>query len=106
MASQDTTISEVSGSADLSDFIRVPGRLAKDDPNWIEPLHFERRRFLTAKTNPFFDHADVKLWLAKRSNRTIGRISAQIDHNMPAHTCGKVGMFGMLDGEDESVIAV
>ena len=105
MAPQNISITEVSGRRDLTDFIRLPGQLAADDPNWIEPLHFERRRFLTRKTNPFFDHVDVKLWLAKRGGQIVGRISAQIDHNMPLHEGCKTGMFGMLDGRDDDVIA-
>ncbi len=105
MASQGITITEVTGRGDMTRFIRLPGEISGDDPNWIEQLHFERRRFLTPKTNPFFDHADVKLWLAKRGDKTVGRISAQIDHNMPLHEGSKVGMFGMLDGQDEDIIA-
>lgn len=105
MAQRNLSITEVSGRRDLTSFIRLPGELAKDDPHWIEPLHFERRRFLTPKTNPFFEHADVKLWLAQRSGKVVGRISAQVDHNMPLHEGAQVGMFGMLDGEDAEVIA-
>ena len=105
MASQDLSITEVASRGDMTRFIRLPGELATGDPNWIEPLHFERRRFLNPKTNPFFDHADVKLWLATRQGKTVGRISAQIDHNMPLYEGEKVGMFGMLDGEDHDVIS-
>lgn len=101
----DITIKEVTSRSDMTRFIRVPGQLAAHDPNWIEPLHFERRRFLTPKTNPFFDHADVKLWIALRGDKTLGRISAQIDRNMPLQDGGKVGMFGMLGGQDGEVIA-
>ena len=105
MASKDLSITEVAGRSDMTSFIRFPGELATGDPSWIEPLHFERRRFLNPKTNPFFDHADVKLWLAKREGKTVGRVSAQIDHNMPLHEGEKVGMFGMLDGEDSDVVS-
>jgi len=104
MASQQLSITEVAGRQDMTDFIRLPGQIAADDPNWIEPLHFERRRFLTPKTNPFFEHAEVKLWLAKRNGETVGRISAQIDHNMPLQDGGKVGLFGMLDGQDDEIV--
>ena len=105
MVSQDISITEVAGHRDMTEFIRLPGRLAKDDPNWISQLDFERRRFLTPKTNPFFEHADVQLWLAKRAGKTVGRISAQVDRNMPHHEGQKIGMFGMLDGQDDEVIA-
>lgn len=61
-------------------FVEFPYRLYRDDPCWVPPLRFERRRFLSARHNPFFDHAEVALWLARRGRRVVGRISSHIDH--------------------------
>jgi len=105
MPSSNISVTEVVSRKDLTRFIQLPGQLAASDPNWIEPLHFERRRFLKAKTNPFFEHADVRLWLATKDGKPVGRISAQIDHNMPTDEDRRVGMFGMLDGQDDEIIA-
>jgi len=57
----------VEGSRQIEEFIRIPGRLSAADPNWVEPLWFERRRFLSPRTNPFFEHAEVAMWLAQRN---------------------------------------
>lgn len=90
----------VAGKAELDRFIRVPMRLGASDPNYIAPLLFERHESLTAKGNPFFQHADVQFWLAVRNGRDVGRISAQIDHLNPQTTEG-VGHFGMIAAEDD-----
>jgi len=86
-------------------FIRLPGQLARHDPAWIEPLLVERRQFLSPRHNPFFSHADVRLWLARREGRPVGRISAQIDRLAPPAGGKRVGFFGMLDAREEDVLA-
>ena len=83
MAGGPIQIISVASKAELARFIRVPLRLGASDPNYVPPLMFERGESLTAKGNPFFDHADVQFWLAVRDGRDVGRISAQIDHLNP-----------------------
>ena len=48
-------IAEVQSREDETAFIRLPGQLAADDPNWVEPLMIERREFLDKKHNAFFE---------------------------------------------------
>jgi hypothetical protein len=92
-------VTPVEGRKQIEEFIRLPGRLSAADPNWIEPLWFERRRFLSPRHNPFFEHAEVAMWLAMRDGRPVGRISAQIDRLAPAVDGLKLGYFGMLAAE-------
>jgi hypothetical protein len=93
----------VQGSKLLSEFIRLPERLHGDDPQYIAPLHMERRDALTAK-NPFFGHADLQFWLARRDGKYVGRISAQIDHQALAIRPDAPGQFGMIAAEDDPAI--
>jgi GNAT superfamily N-acetyltransferase len=93
-------IQPVAGKSMLDRFIRLPMRLSAGDPNYIPPLLLERQESLTPKTNPFFQHADVQLFLAVRDGRDLGRISAQIDHLNPQTAAG-VGHFGMIAAEDD-----
>ena len=65
----------------------------------------ERMEALTPKTNPFFDHAEVQLWLAVRDGRDVGRISAQIDLLTPDDGGPPVGHFGMIAAEDDPAIS-
>ena len=90
----------VEGRALLNRFIRLPGRLHRGDPNYVAPLHLERRDALTAK-NPFFSHAEVQFWLARRDGRDVGRISAQVDRQALALRPDAPGLFGMIAAEDD-----
>jgi hypothetical protein len=95
------SVKPVEGRRQTDEFIQLPGRIAAADPNWVEPLWFERRRFLSPRHNPFLEHADLALWLAWRDGRAVGRISAQIDHLAPDAGGLKLGYFGMLAAEDD-----
>ena len=93
----------VEGARLLDAFIRLPERLHSDDPNYIAPLHTERKDALTNK-NPFFGHADVQFWLARRAGRFVGRITAQIDHQALSLRPDAAGQFGMIAAEDDPAI--
>ena len=101
----EIVIRPVGTRADREAFLRLPGQLAAGDPNWVEPLHFERRRFLSPRHNPVFGHAEIGLWLALRSGRPVGRISAQVDRLVPGTSGGPLGFFGMIDAREDDVLA-
>jgi hypothetical protein len=87
--------------AELKRFIRLPMRLSKKDPSWVAPLLIERLDALSKTVNPFFQHADVQFWLARKDGRDVGRISAQIDHLAKTDPAAPVGNFGMIAAEDD-----
>jgi GNAT superfamily N-acetyltransferase len=91
----------VQGAKMLERFVKVPLKVNAGDPAWRPPLLMERIEALTPKTNPFFEHADVQLWLAVRDGKDVGRISAQIDHLAPADPAGPFGYFGSIAAEDD-----
>lgn len=97
-------ITEVTSKAEMARFIRLPMRLNAADPAWISPLITERQAALTPKTNPFFDHAEVQMWIASRDGRDVGRISAQIDALSPTDPQAPAGNFGMIAAEDDAEV--
>jgi len=100
----EIAIVPVASEAELDRFVRVPMRLMAGDPNYIAPLIMERKEALTPKTNPFFAHAEVQLFLATRGGRDVGRISAQIDALAPSDGGPKAGHFGLVAAEDDAAI--
>ena len=95
-------VTPVAGKIALDAFIRLPGQLLAGEPNWVEPLHFERRQFLSPKHNAFFTHGRAQLWLALRDGRPVGRISAQIDDLAQPVDGRKLGYFGLIAAEDSA----
>jgi hypothetical protein len=93
-------ISPVSDRTTLSEFIRVPWPIYRDDPNWVPPLEMERRETLSPK-NPFFEHAEWQGWIAYEDDRPVGRISAQIDRLYLERYGSNTGFFGLIEARDD-----
>lgn len=76
-------------------------RVYADDPHWVPPLVFERLDTLDPRKNPFFDHAEVACWIARRGSVPVGRISAQINRAHLARHNDATGHFGFLEADDD-----
>ncbi len=86
-------------------FIKLPWRLYAGESNWVAPLLLERKQFLDPRKNPFFQHAQVQLFLAWSGERVVGRISAHIDANLDAFQGTSWGLFGFFECEDDPEVA-
>lgn len=96
----------VASRRDLERFIRLPERLYRGNRNWVAPLRIERRRFLDPRTNPFFEHADVRLFLAVAPDGEVrGRIAAIVNHAHLAQHHDAVGFFGLFECENDADVA-
>lgn len=101
-------ITPVASKRDRREFVDLAYRLNGGDPNWVPPLRSEASELVTPGKNPFFDHADVELMLARADGRVVGRISAHIDHLALAQPVEQgmgpgTGNWGLLEAEDEAV---
>jgi GNAT superfamily N-acetyltransferase len=84
---------------ELAAFIKLPWRLYRNEPNWVPPLLFERKRFFDRRRNPFFKHAEAEYFLAWRDGRPVGRITAHIDRHFNEFQQNDWGMFGFFECE-------
>ena len=108
--SEQIDIVPVSGKRDLDAFIEIAYELNERDPNWVPPLRMEVRELLTPGKNPFFEHAKVQLFLARRAGKVVGRISAHYDElalaQPPEQGSGPgTGNWGFMEATDQSVMA-
>ncbi len=100
------TISTVNGKKDLDDFLNLPYRIYRDDPNQVYPLVDELKHFFDRKKNPFFNHAIAEQWIARDSSGTIvGRIAAAVDKYNNEHQNEEVGFFGFYEADDDQELA-
>jgi GNAT superfamily N-acetyltransferase len=93
-------ITAVKGRRQIGEFIDLPFRLHAGTP-WVTPLKLERHQFLTRKLNAYFTHGEAEYFLARRDERVVGRITAQIDFAYNRFHGGRTGMFGFLEFEDD-----
>lgn len=98
-------IRRVQSKKDLKKFVKVPFLVHRDHPEWVPPLIMDRMDFLNRDKNPYFDHAEVELWIAERDGEPVGRVSAQIDRNWDEYQGGNVGQFGFFETIDDQEVA-
>jgi hypothetical protein len=108
VASSDIVIEPVVDKPGRAAFVDLAYRLNAADPNWVPPLRIEALELITPGKNPFFDHADVQLMLARRRGEPVGRISAHVDRLALAQPLEQgmgpgTGNWGLLEAEDEAV---
>lgn len=97
-------VREVSDRRGLTRFLELPFAIYRDDPSWVAPLYLERRQHLDRHKNPYFDHAEVKLFLAEREGIAVGRISAQIDRLHLERHGDAAGQFGLIEAVDDAAV--
>ena len=108
MNQAELVIAPVTSKNERKSFVDLAYRLNASDPNWVPPLRMEAMELVTPGKNPFFDHADVQFFLARRGGELVGRISAHIDHLAVAQPVEQgmgpgTGNWGMLEATDAEV---
>ena len=105
MSSHSIEIKPVLSKKDRKIFVTLLWDIFKDDPNWVPPLIMERMDIIDEKKNPYFLHADVRLWIAYKNGMPVGRISAQIDELVEPQHGVKTGHYGFFDCIDDQDVA-
>jgi hypothetical protein len=101
----DLSVWGVADRKGVRDFLQVPFVTYANDPNWVAPLFLERKEHLDPAKNPYFQHADVQLFVAYRNGKPVGRISAQDDRlRLEIHKDNR-GQFGFFDCVDDPAVA-
>ena len=106
----DITVSSLDATKphDRAAFVDLGRRFAAQVPNSVPQMRSEQIELVHPDKNPFFQHADVQLFVAHRGDKPVGRISAHIDHLAltiaPEQGMGPgTGMFGYFDADDAEV---
>jgi len=91
--------------SEINSFIKLQWKFYRDDRNWVPPLHFDRRKLLNKKKNPFFQHAEMQLFLAEEDGVPVGRIAAITNQRHNDVHEDKVGFFGFFECIDKQKVA-
>ncbi len=98
-------VAPVESKRELDAFIRLPWRIYEGNPHWVAPLRYTENHRFSPKHNPFFQHADVQLFFARREGDIVGRISAHVDHEHNRYHDERTGFFGFLECADDAETA-
>lgn len=112
MAQPEIIITPVTTKADREAFVDYLYTANASDPNFVPPLRSEEIGRYDPARNPFFEHAQCQLFLARHPRGTvIGRISAHVDRLALAQPADQgmgpgTGNWGALECTDAQVAAL
>jgi GNAT superfamily N-acetyltransferase len=101
----DLSISTVRTPSDLTAFIEFPWQVYRENPYWVPPLISERIAFHDPDKNPFFEHAAVQRFLARRGGKVVGTIAAFTNQAYNDFQQTNVGFFGFFEVLEDRVAA-
>ncbi len=90
-------VTPVQSKSDRKAFINLSWQIYRGDRNWVPPLRSDLKKRFDSTKYPFFDHAEVQFFLARRDGRPAGRIAAiKNDAHIDFHE-EPVGFFGFFE---------
>ncbi|MCG8372364.1 MAG: GNAT family N-acetyltransferase [Balneolales bacterium] len=100
-----TGITIVTSEDEKKKFIEFQYSHYKDDPVFVPPLRMDQKKLIDTKKNPFYNNAEVVLFIAEHNGEIAGRISATVDHRFNNYHNSKTGHFGFFECIDHQPTA-
>jgi len=93
----ELVIKEVLTRKDRHDFIYLPEKVHKNEPNWLPPIYMDERELYNKKKNKSYQYADAILLLAYRDKKPVGRIMGIINNRYNAINNEQHGRFCFME---------
>jgi hypothetical protein len=90
-------IKEVITKKDRRDFIYLPEKVHKHEPDWLPPIYMDEWELYDKKKNKSYQYADALLLLAYRDKKPVGRIMGIINNRYNAINNEKHGRFCFME---------
>lgn len=86
-------------------FLKFAWKIYKGDPNWVPPLMMDKKKILNKDKNPFFDGAELEMFMAFLDGEPVGRIAAiKNDTHNKVHD-ENIGFFGFFESINDQEVA-
>lgn len=95
----------VTTDKEKKEFIEFPYTHYSATENWIPPLRRDQKKLLDTQKNPYFQNAEMALFIAEHNGKIAGRISAVVDHRYNEYHGTKTGHFGFFECIDNQETA-
>ncbi len=104
----DISIEPVTDKRGRAAFVDLGRTFSARLEHFVPQIRSEQIELVDPAKNPFFGHARVQLFIARRDGQPVGRVSAHIDELALAMPADQgfgpgTGFFGYFDAEDEDV---
>ena len=74
-------------------------------PQWVPPLRMAVHEALDTKKNPFYQRAEIRLFLAERQGKIVGRIAAIDNRAYNEFHQDQTGFYGFFESIDDAQVA-
>jgi hypothetical protein len=101
----DVGIEAVETRAQQRRFVSLPWRIYRDDPCWMPPLVMSQEELLGFRPHPFYERSKSRSFLATRSGRDVGRITAIVNQGHIDRYQEQRGFFGFFECDDDPAAA-
>lgn len=95
------TIKEAKTKSELTDYIKFPFSLYKDNKYWVPPIIADELETFDKTKNPAFENAEAYFYIAYKGNKIVGRITAIINWSEVNNQQKKKVRFGWFDVIDD-----
>jgi GNAT superfamily N-acetyltransferase len=91
------SIKEAKTKKELTDFIKFPFSLYKNNKYWVPPIIADELETFDKTKNPAFDNAEAYFYLAFQNNKIVGRIAAIVNWEEVNNQQKRKVRFGWFD---------
>ncbi|MCX7697722.1 MAG: GNAT family N-acetyltransferase [Bacteroidales bacterium] len=78
-------------------YVTLPFQIYKGNPYWIPPIKADEFKIFEPTTNPALKFCDAAHWIAVKDGKTVGRITAIINHAYNQKTGQPYGRFSRFE---------
>ncbi len=102
---ENVIIKQVITESDLTNFIKFPMELYKNNPNFVPPLINDEKNIWNKEENPALLYSVAKQFLAYKNNKIVGRIAVMINNKEAQELGIKKVRFGWIDFIDDEEVS-
>ncbi|MBK7133732.1 MAG: hypothetical protein IPH69_13195 [Bacteroidales bacterium] len=100
----ELVIKEVITKKDRRDFIYLPEKVHKHEPEWLPPIYMDEWELYDKKKNKSYKYADALLLLAYRDGKPVGRIMGIINNRYNTINNENHGRFCFMECYDDKEV--
>ncbi len=89
----------------VDEFIKFHFDLYQDCPQWVPPFFVDLRMMLNRDKHPFYEHSEADFFIAKKGEKTVGRICAMVNKPFNEYHNTKDAEFYLFDSIDDQEVA-
>jgi len=100
----ELVIKEVITKKEHRDFIYLPEKVHKNEPEWLPPIYMDERELYNKKKNKSYQYADALLLIAYRDAKPVGRIMGIINNRYNTINNEQNGRFCFMECYDDKEV--